>query len=263
MTTINKIINAVLLFVTVCSVGYIIYLHFSKLKAIDSKAKDYVNAEATIISKKVDKQGIEHAIISETNNLLPQNLMIAEQGYDVAFVDSLIINTEILKKEIVSLTQIKQTVEAKNLHATVVIDSLKKMKYEFQDSNIYLSYEPAIDSTKTGLFAYRYNQDLNIIQYNRKKWFLGADHNYMDISTNDKNATINGVRKLSILQEPKTFGVTLTAKSVLLPQTGSYGAGLQLRVRYKKVTATGSNLYFPATAKFIPVIGLEFDLLNY
>lgn len=263
MTTLNKIINAVLIFVTACSLGYIFYLHYSKVKTIDSTAKDYVNAEATIISKKVDKQGIQHAIISETNNLLPQNLMIAEQGYDVAFVDSLIVNTEILKKEIVSLTQIKQTVEAKNLHANVVIDSMRRKKYEFQDSNIYVSYEPSIDSSKTGLFAYRYNQDLNVIQYNRKKWFLGQDHNYMDISTNDKNATINGVRKLSILQEPKKFGVTLTAKTVLLPQTGSYGAGLQLRIRYKKITATGSNLYFPTVEKFIPTIGLEFDVLNY
>jgi hypothetical protein len=263
MTQSNKIINAVLLFITACSLGYIFFIHNSQIKAIDSKAKDYVNAEATIISKKVDQVGIEHAIISETNNLLPQNLMIAEQGYDVAFVDSLIANTDILKKEITSLMQVKQTIEAKNLHANVVIDSMKRRKYEYSDHNLYVSYTPDLDTAKTGQFAYKYNQDLNFIQYNRKKWFLGADHNYMDISTNDKNSTINGVRKLSILQPPKTFGVTLTAKSVYLPQSGSIGMGAQLRVRYKKLTATGSNLYFPTSSKFIPVLGLEYDLLNY
>lgn len=260
MTPLNKIINAVCLFLAVISVSYVIYNKYFPTPLVDSRAKDYVQAEATIISKKVDKNGIQHTITEETNNVLPKNLIESEGLYDASFVDSLIAQTDIQKKEIISLTQINQSIIGKNLVAKVIIDSMKNKMFEYSDKNIYVSYTP--DST-VGKFNYRYNQKLNIVQYNRKKWLLGQDHQFMDISSDDVNSTINGVRRLSVLSRPKSFGITLTAKSIYLPQTGDIGVGAQLRVRYKRMSAAGSNLYFPAVSKWIPVIGAEYDLLNY
>ena len=223
MTNLNKFINALLLFITACSVGYVVFMHLNPNKPIDTKVKDYVQAEATIIAKKVDKNGIQHTIVDETNNILPANLIASNQGYDVAFVDSLIGVTDIQKKEIVSLTQINQTISGKNLKAVAVLDSFKNKTYSYNDKNLYVSFTPDQDSNKVGLFNYKYNQNLNVIQYNRKKWLLGAEKSYIDISSNDTNSTINGVKKLTVLRKDKSFGAKFTAKSVYLPQSGKIG----------------------------------------
>ena len=260
---INRIFNTVCLFIAACSVGYILYSNKQAPITTSESVKNQVVTEAKIISQKVDKNGLQHTIVEETNNVLPYNLIDLQDSSANAFVDSLIAQTDIQKKEIVSLMKINQTIAGKNLQAVAVIDSLNRKKYTFSDNHLFVSYTPDVDSLKAGKFDYRYNQDLNIIQYNRKKWLFGADHNYLDISNNDKYATINGVRKLSFLTKPNDLSIKLSAKTILLPQSGDIGAGVQLRVRYKRVSATGSNFYFPHVKKWIPVVGLEFELLTY
>ncbi|MCX2486616.1 hypothetical protein [Pedobacter sp. MR2016-24] len=264
MTNLSKIFYAVCLFITAISIAVAIY-SYNKKEPVrqDDKARNIIVAEATIIAKKFDKNGAEHTIVDETNNILPANLIASNQGYDVAFVDSLISVTDIQKKEIVSLTQINQTISGKNLKAVAVLDSFKNKTYSYNDKNLYVSFTPDQDSNKVGLFNYRYNQNLNVIQYNRKKWLLGAEKSYIDISSNDTNSTINGVKKLTVLRKDKPFGMKLTAKSVYLPQSNKIGMGAQLRLRYKRTTISGSNYYFPTNQKWIPVIGLEYDLLNF
>jgi len=259
----TSIFNAVCLFIAACSIGWVIYVSTHKPVAIDNSIRNQVVTEAKIISKRIDKNGLEHTIIEETNNILPRNLVASEGQYDNSFVDSLISQTDIQKKEITSLMKVNQTITGKNLQAKAVIDSLNRKTFEYTDSNLYLSYTPTPDSTKAGVFNYRYNQNLNFIQYTRKKWILGADRNYIDISTDEPYSTINGVRKISVLTKPNDFGIKLSSKLVWLPQSGNIGIGGQIRIRYKRVTATGSNLYFPAVQKWVPVVGAEFDLLSY
>jgi len=266
MTRLNKVLLGItLLAVIICAItvwfAYYKSQHPTILKS--SKVKDFVQAEAEIIKRKIDKNGLEHTIVDETNNVLPKNLMVAGEGHDKAFVDSLIAQTDIQKKEITSLTQINQTISGKNLRAVAVIDSLNKRKFEFQDSNLYVSYTPDSDYKLPGTFDYSYNQKLNIIAFNRKRWLLGADRNYLDISSDDKKGTINGVKTLSVLREDKAFNAKLSVKSVFMPVTGNIAFGPQVRLRYKRLTATGSNLYFPSIQKWIPVAGVEYELLNY
>lgn len=266
MTRLTKIMLVVTITVLIISAGSALYIYYryKHLPApANNRAKDFVQAEAAIIKRKIDKNGLEHTIVEETNNVLPKNLMVAGDGYDKGFVDSLINQTDIQRKEITSLTQINQTISGKNLKAVAVIDSLNRRKFEFNDSNLYLSYTPDSDSTRPGTFDYSYNQKLNLIAFNRKKWLLGADHNYLDISSDDKKGTINGVRTLSVLREDKPFNAKLSAKTIFMPISGNVAFGPQIRLRYKRLTATGSHLYFPSLQKWVPVAGLEYDLLNY
>jgi hypothetical protein len=266
MTRTTKFMIGAMLLILLLASGCVYYFYYKYKNppvTISNKAKDYVQAEAAIISKKVHKNGIEHTIADETKNLLPKNLVESEGLYDKAFVDSLIAETEFQKDRIVSLTQINQTITKEKLQATIVIDSLNRKKFEFQDNNLYLSYTPTVDPNVAGTFDYKYNQKLNIVSANDKKWFLGKDRYLTDISTNDKNSTINGVRTLRIAQPEKKFGATLTGKSVFFPQTGKFAVGSQLRVRYKSVTFTGAEYYFPASGKVVPAAGIEYDFLNY
>jgi len=264
MTRTTKVllgITAIAVIICAISLWYAFNKPKNTIISKSSKAKDFVQAEAAIIKKKIDKNGLEHTILEETNNLLPKNLMVSGDGHDKAFVDSLIAQTDIQKKEITSLTQLNQTISGKNLRAVATIDSLNKKRFEFEDANLYVSYTP--DGDSPGTFNYKYNQKLNIVAFNRKKWFLGADRNYLDISSNDKKGTINGVKTLSVLREDKPFNAKLTAKAVFMPVSGDIALGPQIRLRYKRLTATGSQLYFPSIQKWVPVAGLEYDLFNY
>ncbi|WP_158798076.1 hypothetical protein [Pedobacter sp. L105] len=261
--TIHKIITAVCILIAAVAVGYAVYQHSHKVAAIDNTVKNTINAEAKLITKKIDKNGVEHTILEETNNVLPKDLMTSNVGYDTAFVDSLIRMTDIQKKEIVSLTQINQTIQGKNLQAVQTNDSLKRRMYTYTDKNLYVSYTPDIDTAKTGFFSYKYNQNLNVIQYNRKKWFLGEDHKYIDVASDDPNSTVNGVKKLTVPASEKDFGIKLAARTVYLPQNGHVGAGAQLRVKWGKVTGTGSELYFPQSQHWLPVLGLEYNFFSY
>ena len=123
------------MFTTACSIGYAIYLNNNVPVAVDNSARNQILAEAQIISKKIVKNGIEHTIVEETNNVLPYKMLETGEGYDAAFVDSLIYQTDIQKKEIVSLTRINQTIVGKNMQAVAVIDSLNKRSFEYIDNN--------------------------------------------------------------------------------------------------------------------------------
>jgi hypothetical protein len=263
MMNINRIFNAICLFIAASTICYMVYSKNQSVVTTNDALKKQVVTEAKIISQKIDKNSLQHTIVEETNNILPYNLIDVEDAYSKAFVDSLIAQTDIQKKEIVSLMKVNQTITGKNLQAVAVIDSMNRKKYTFKDNNLFVTYTPDLDSLKAGRFDYSYNQDVNFIQYSRKKWLFGAEHNYIDISSTDPYSTINGVRKLSVQQPDKDFGIKVTARTVYLPQSGNIGVGGQLRVRYKRITATGSILYFPQVQKWIPVARLEYDLLNY
>jgi hypothetical protein len=257
----SKIFNGVCLFVAVAAVAYIYFGR--KPTSTPNAEKLAVEVEAKVISRKLDRLGLEHTVIEETANRLPKGMFLAETGYDVAYVDSLISVTDIQKKQIISLMSINQTIQAEKLQAVQVIDKYKKRIYEYQDSNLYVSYTPDIDSAKAGMFGYKFNQDLNIISYNKKKWLLGRDRYLMDISSTSKYSTINSVKKLTIPLPEKSFNIRLTAKSVYMPVNGNYGVGASIKLKVDKVSVTGSQLYFPRSQKWIPVPGVEFDLLNY
>jgi hypothetical protein len=257
----SKIFNAVCLFVAVAAVACIFFNKTNvRIPDVDRVA---VVAEAKLISKKLDKNGLEHTIVEETNNVLPRNLLLSGEGYDVAYVDSLLAVTDIQKKQITSLATINQTVHAKNLQAVIAIDNLSRKKYEYQDSNLYVSYTPDVDTAKVGLFGYRFNQDLNIISYNSKKWLLGKDRYLIDISSTSKYSTINSVKKLTVPLPENSFNLKLSAKTVYLPVDGNYGVGASVRLKVDRLAVTGSHLYFPRAQKWIPVVGVEFDMLNY
>jgi hypothetical protein len=259
----SNIINAICLFITACAIGYVIFTRADTSPVIDNSVRNQVLAEAKIIARKVDRDGANHVIVETTNNILPDNLKETEGMYDKAFVDSLTRNIDAKDKEITSLTQISQSLVGKNLQATAALDSANKKVFEYSDKNFYLSYTPTTDSLKAGKFDYRYNQNLNIVEYNKKKWIFGVDRIYTDISSDDPKSTINGVRKISIKRTTKDFAMKLTAKSIYLPVSGVTGSGASVRVRYKRWVVNGSQLYFPQVKQWKPVVGLEFELLNY
>jgi len=269
MTVLNKIIYYIIPILLVCLFGFWVYSYLNPntkpltQKKVSEFQKNLIDVKATINKRVVDKDGYSHAVADATKQILSKEQFISGIGYDSIWRDSMINALNIEKSKVISLTQIVQTVSGEKLQAVAVIDSMNKRKFEYQDKNFYVSYSPSTDSTKAGMFAYKYNQKLNMIAYNDKRWFLGRDKYIMDISTDDPNATINGVNTIRVAQPVKSFGAVLTGKTVFFPQSGRIAVGSQIRLRYKSLTLTGAEYYFPSTKKLIPAIGLEYDFLNY
>lgn len=257
---INKIFIGVLL-VTIASLGCYIYFTTSKPanSAVPFSKKTEVVTEAKLLARKVDKKGLKHIIVEETNNVLPANLI--DQGYSNEFVDSLLSETDIQKKEIIALTRLNQSFEADNLKAVKVISTLREKVWEYKDTNLSMSFKT--DSIDNGEFGYSFNQDLDIREYSKRKWFLGKEHQMMDISSTSKFSTINKVNKLTIEKKQDPFDVTASGKALYIPKSGRYGLGSQLRIRYKDLTLTSSNLYFPNNNKWINVYGAEYRILKF
>jgi hypothetical protein len=250
----------VLLCISITAIAYIYFQPTEDKDVISDSKKLEILTEAKLISKKIDRKGLAHTIVEETNSLLPSNLI--NEGYSNAFVDSLIAETDIQKDEIKALTKINQTIHQDNLKAVQVISTLQEKVYSYTDDNVQLSFKT--DSVNVnGLFGYAINQDLAIREYTKKKWLLGKQREMMDITSTSKFSTINKVNKISFEKKEDNFDITATSKALFLPKTGGYAVGGQLRIRYKNLSATGSNLFFPATNKFVPVIGLEYRLLKF
>jgi hypothetical protein len=258
----NIIIGILLL--AVLSLSAYIYFNTSKKPnvVVSPTKKSEIITEAKLLAKKVDRKGIEHTIVEETNNVLPAGLIDEDATFTNEFVDSLLSETDIQRKQIIALTRVNQTIEAKNLEAVEIIGQLNEKSYEYKDANLSLSFKHDTLSNKSH-FGYVFNQNLDIREYNKRKWILGKEHKMMDISSNTKFSTINGVNKLTFEKKEDNFDITATSKALFLPKSGGYAVGGQLKIRYKNLSATGSNLYFPAKNKFVPVVGLEYRLLKF
>jgi hypothetical protein len=262
MKALSKIVIGVLLCILVAAIGYIYFQSTQKkpISVIPDSKKLEILTEAKLISKKIDRKGLQHTIVEETNNLLPSNLI--ESGYSSEFVDSLIAETDIQRSEIKALTHINQTIKQDNLQAVVVINQLKEKVYEYRDSNVSLSFKT--DSINVnGLFGYQINQDLAIREYSRRKWLLGKQREMMDITSTSKFSTINKVNKISFEKYEDPFDITVTSKFTYLPKSGNAGYGGQLKVSYKNLSASYSNLYFPNSNKFVPIFSAEYKLLKF
>lgn len=268
MIVVNK--NSIVTFISICiaivAVGISIYLyrlHKETSKTVSTKAIETI-AEAKVIAKEVDKKGIEHTIVEQTNNNLPKELFLnPKTDEDKKTIDSLINNSKVKDNQITSLLQVNYTSQAKNLQAVRVIDSLKRTSLVYTDKDIVLSYTPDTDSTKIGLFSYKFNQQLNVVQYT-KGGFLGLNpKSYLDISPGNINTTINNVKKLNIEVKPKTFGISLDGKANYNFLNKDFNAGPSVRLRVGKTTINGDYMYNTTDTKFHPWLGVSRELISF
>lgn len=261
----NLVFNAICLFIAAVALGYIFLV---KSKSIPNTVLPLKTVEATaeakIIAREVDKKGIEHVITEQTNSVLPKGMFInPSTEEDKRTIDSLLNDSKVKKDLIQSLTQVNYTTQAKNIQAIKVIDSLKKSSFTYKGKDIYLSYTPNIDSTKAGLFDYKLNQSLSIIQYRKGNWLGINPKDYLDISSDDPNTTINSVKKLTIESKSDNFSLDVSGKAGYSFYDKDFNTGPGIRIRLGKTTLTGDYLYNTTRTKFYPWVGIERKLFSF
>ncbi|WP_443945617.1 hypothetical protein ACJVDH_00465 [Pedobacter sp. AW1-32] len=256
-----------LLLFAVAAAGTALYFkhQFDNKELLNSGVKKDIQTEASIIAREVDKNGLQHVTIEAAKNIVSVG-DIDKVAISKGIMDTTALALGIQKRQIESLLSINATLKAENLKAKQIILTNGQVAFQYQDKFIKnLRYTPpaGIDTMDHGNFDFAYNADLNIVQYWKRKWFLGAKKSYIDIYSNDKRTTVNGAQQLTVQQDQPDFGLRIQAAANYNPQTGAMGFGPAARIDLGRFSIQGNYTWYPQSDRWRPSVNANFDLIRF
>ncbi|PPK97843.1 hypothetical protein [Parapedobacter indicus] len=251
------------LIIGILAVGclYLGYLLWSAEKRVESMvpvkqaAEKTVTAEAEIISKNVDQNGIEHAIIDGAKNVIQGP--ISDAPLDTATkksLDSALRVIGVKDKQI----SVYQSVNA-TLKDSLMMATRTKTGYDYQDkwTRLSLSLPTLTDSAS---FAFQYNAELNWLEFWKRNWFLSPKQHYIDIWLSDPRATVNSVKRLRIEPKSKQFGIAVMAVGEYYRGDALMGGGVS--VDAGRFRLQGSYLHDFSSGEWYPAFRGGFKLID-
>lgn len=204
MKSFHKLLIAFLILSLLVSIGFIVYLKFgerNKEQDLSSLIEDKGNNK--IIEKYV-KDSVTHTIYQD--RFINDTKSEKQTALGKTYADSLARVLKISIDKIDQVTKINAKLEAQMALSTKTTSNgqtEKKHKDEFLD----ITYYPDTDSLKLA-----YDIRLNDARYKDKKWLLGRENRYIDLFSDDKRVTINGVKSYRLKEAPPNrFGIGLSA----------------------------------------------------
>lgn len=121
----------------------------------------------------------------------------------------------------------------------VLQGKIKANKVQMEKDKIYYEnkYLQIVSNASDSTIDYKYNAIVDIVNYNKKKWLLGSEDTYIDISSPDKNMKINGVEhfKKRIDMKPKKWGIGIQAGYYYVPGTNQFYPGFGIGISYNLI----------------------------
>ncbi len=116
---------------------------------------------------------------------------------------------------------------------------LKASKIQREKDRIYFEnkYLKIVSNTNDSTLDYKYDAIVDIVKYSERKWLLGKEDTYIDISSPDKNMKINGVEnfKKKIDVRPKKIGFGIQAGYYYVPGTNQFYPGFGIGISYNLI----------------------------
>lgn len=231
-------------------------------------AISYKNVNDTVKDVKTykDKEGNEHITFKNDQNVITKAEIKNPDRPKTTILDTVAENIGVAASEIERITRFSVQMEARALKAERERDEYKQQLYfAYSDNYVRLRFTPPAenDTLGNGTFDFGYNIDLDITQYFKRKWFLGAKHSYIDISSKDKRATIGGVRQLTVEQKTPQFGLRLQGSANYNPQNGALGIGPAVRIDLGRFSVQGNYLYYSEESRWRYGIIGNYDLVRF
>lgn len=251
----NKIFTA-LLAVAVLVLLYIVIDQKrgdSDTSKIEPIAREAVKAEVEGVKKKLDREGFEHAVISDK-----ENLVNSIKDLDTSArreLDSVVKLLGIKDKQLSHWMSYSAKLEGKLLAAERTDSS-----YRYADKWANIEYVRSKDSLSNGHFNFAYNAEINYAEYSERKHFLAPKRNYIDFWINDSRATINGVKRIKIEPKPDKFGIEVNASSFY---TDRLNIGVDGAVRMGRTKIGGGYFYDMLDGKWKPLVSVKYNLLDF
>lgn len=225
MKTTHKIFIGLLLIAFVVSIGFNIYQKFEERKHDQELSSLITDNGSNKIIEKYVKDSVTHTIYEDRiiNNSKNEKQLAVGKTY----ADSLQKALKVSLDKIDQFTKITARLEAQVALSTKQTPTGQTVKTH-KDKYLDLTYYPDSDSLKMA-----YDIKLNDARYSEKKWFLGAKQNYINVYSDDKRVTINGLKTFRIKEAiPNRFGIGLSAGYGIAKDGNSlkivpyFGAGL-------------------------------------
>ena len=229
----------------------------------EASQKKEIQTEATILNRKISKEGLERVTIAEAENVLPRGFLNDDEVRP-GLLDSTTSALNIIKKQLESITVINSTLEAENLVLKKNIDSLKRVYYTYNDKYLAVKFKmpDAVDTVPT--FDYKYNAKLNYVQYWKREFpILGAKRSFIDIWSDDKRNTINGVDRLKIEQREPQFGLRVQMRSIYGLSSQKLFVGPGLSFDLKRYNVLGYSYYNVNDNRWFHAVGVNYDLIRF
>lgn len=214
-----------------------------------------------------DSTGAMHIVIA--NRKAEQRDLSAMQRL-TPFIDSVAKALDIKPKQVESVMVIPTETQAKEVaFLQKKIDSLQRVTYYYKDKYLQLSIKSGnpTDTTDKGSFDFKYDADLTISQYWKRKKFLGirlgSKQSYTDISSNDPRTTIRGLKKYTVLQKQPSFGLRIQAIQNYSFISNSANTGIRATFDLKHLSFTGGYYYNWDLRQWRPSISLGYDLIRF
>jgi len=178
------------------------------------------------------KDSTIHGTFKEQEGEIVKNYVT--KNYMTYVSDTLAPALNIAQEKIDELTRTNFNLDGQLKATKTELDANKKARVFYESK-----YMQIVSNIQDSTVDYKYNAVVDIVKYKDRKWLLGKENTYVDISSPDKNMKINGVEhfKKRIDVKPKRFGF-----------------GIQ-----------GGYYYVPAANQFYPAfgIGVSFNLIRF
>ncbi|PRY51533.1 hypothetical protein B0I27_107119 [Arcticibacter pallidicorallinus] len=232
----------------------------NKESPIAEIAKKQIQTEAKKIAEEVDKNGLQHTVYRMVKEI-DQEAIDKVRADLLDTVAQLNITRDKLKQVMVVATSLQITNQKleKKINSEVTT-------YTHTDPRASLSVFIPRDSTQSATFNFKYDADLVTTQYKKRNWFLGANHSYIDIYSNDPRVTIQGARTLTVKQKQPELGLRLQGQFNLDPETLSYGVGPGIRVDLGRLSVQAGYLHYPrskASPNWKYSVGANYDFIRF
>lgn len=166
---------------------------------------------------KSPKDSTSHGTFKPREGELVKNYIT--KNYMSYVSDTLAPALNIAQEKIDELTRAKFTLEGQLKATKTELDANKKARVFYESKYIQI-----ISNVQDSTVDYKYNAIVDVVKFNEKKWLLGKEDTYIDISSPDKNMKINGVEhfKKRIDVKPKKLGFGLQAGYYYAPSTNQF-----------------------------------------
>ncbi|WP_312364040.1 hypothetical protein [Sphingobacterium sp.] len=249
----NNIFIALLIVAVIVLSYLLIKSRGSKETGIEPAAKEAVKADVKNIVTKMDREGFEHTVMSDKENVIKSVNQLDTNARNK--LDSVNVLLGIKDKQIEHWISYSAKLEGKLLKADRTDTS-----FRYEDKWADIEYVRGKDTLGSGHFNFKYNADINYAEYWKRSHFLAPKKHYIDFWINDPRATINGVKRIKI--EPKEQKFKVESSSIIM-YDGRVNIGADVGINIGKVKLGGSYMYNTVTGEWKPYYYTKFKIVEF
>ena len=174
------------LLVCVCVYMFLFRKKETVVEKIPPEVTRTVELESDRINKKIDEEGIEHAVVSELENTINKYKELHDSAR--IEIDSITDLLGIKQAQLNSYISYSTTLKDSLLYVTSQTDT----SYTFKDKSAVIEF---VEPNK--YFNFYYDAKINYATYSERRWFLGKKKDYIDFWIADnlrKGAATNSVQ---------------------------------------------------------------------